>query len=612
MPITWKNVAGDTGFNAAAYLMRGASQNINQSTDALAGIVGDQQQQQKQNFAAEGDYNTNRAKDIFAKYLTPEALAAAQADGSLTQQLSALGPNIDQDLIRTGADERKGALQEDYIKQHAFQQTKFQDAAKPVMDELQGYVQAGNFKAYEAALADPAKRQVMADAGLLDDIAKDRNIEVDRIDAKAWQNELRGNTRTGWANAQIDRTRSLDEENKARAAAKILDGAMALTGEARDAYLADPSNAAILSDGTKLGFAIQNDRTMDAQEEVTLRAKRERDNTDAANILINQSRVAQLTAATQAKEQAETLFEKFPVKDGNFDFNAMTPEQKAELAPILESRTQAVNERLDIDRQVAEFLMRPGATPEQGTALKTALELNHAEKYGTDPLAEAKTAQQLQTLALENPGITTNPYIVERGATAKDYSAVLETARKTPELQSFFDYGDGLAVTSKFVAEAETGIPMPQPGNENFKLVLTPVQVGQVLGSLSDNAWVSRDKSVLNSRVKQFATEFGWIDQQIAATQYTAEETKIKLEAMKKPNDGLAEQDKQNLQLLRDSTKTPKKTPEELEAERLAAFRKVVAEGRSPNATPAQRKAYEEQEAQRKARNQELLKRLQQ
>lgn len=132
-PITWQNVQSRDN-NGAAALLEGARRSINDGMSAFKGEIDNAEAIIGQNYATQGKNNTQSYLDALSQYRTVGDLEGGR--GQLDTLAASLGPNIDKNVLRTGFDERLGALRTDAAQDYAYKQTELDQQANPLLEQI--------------------------------------------------------------------------------------------------------------------------------------------------------------------------------------------------------------------------------------------------------------------------------------------------------------------------------------------------------------------------------------------------------------------------------------------------------------------------------------------
>ena len=140
-PITWRNVA--TGGGNAAGLLAAGQQQVQQGFETLRGLFKDNTAEDRQNFAATRDFNTQAYLDKVAA-TDLAALASPVVQQQLAADRAAYGVGIDQAATRNAIQARLADAQKAAVQQGQYDD--FQQARKErvITDQLYGMAAAGD------------------------------------------------------------------------------------------------------------------------------------------------------------------------------------------------------------------------------------------------------------------------------------------------------------------------------------------------------------------------------------------------------------------------------------------------------------------------------------
>lgn len=462
MPITWRNV-GDRGYGDAALLMRGASNNFNKGFDILNGLVDQQQNVQEGNFVVQRDNNTNAAKDLLASYLTPEALKAAQDSGELQSRLAALGPNIDRSVVRTGAADRLGALQTEFLKNEEFGDKQAMVKAQPVIDQYNTLLLTDPAAA-NAYLNDPANRALVEAAHMNDDLAK--------------------------------------------------------TADARGQELLDRSREAQAHGWQSMQH--QWKQTDHARQEQEYLAGKSLEKTLLEHLTTGREQAA--ATSTASKQELQDLGLPQNQETGDVAIEQLTPEERSKYEGWLQKQVAGPNQAANFRDQItAAVRNNPNASLAQIDTFKKLLAEDYAARNSIDPI----TAQQLaaedgrQAAALH---MDTNPHYVERKATLADYNAVIDAKMKSSEgfNRAMLDSTMGPAMQDKIQEITQQGIELPDAPGQYVKI--TPNQLSSLLNTVQDADWLGNGgDTTLQDVLAEFVQNPGFIQNAKDYVKYDAE-----------------------------------------------------------------------------------------
>lgn len=156
MPITWKNVNGNTGHRDAAAILDGAGRSLNKGLDSLGGILNEAQTIQEDNYQNERSNNTQAYLDKLASFGDVGELQAAQSDGSLDTFLAGLGNNIDKNQVRGAADTRLNALRSAESTTREYELSKLRADNAPLLEQIEAANARGNTQLRDSLIASNA------------------------------------------------------------------------------------------------------------------------------------------------------------------------------------------------------------------------------------------------------------------------------------------------------------------------------------------------------------------------------------------------------------------------------------------------------------------------
>jgi hypothetical protein len=181
MPITWRSVKSSSPeYGAAALLGRNASDSFNRGFEAIQGVVADRQKLMGDNYKVQGTNNNNTLLDALAGK-TPDEIQAFKDSGGWDALVNKVGPNVDPTVRRDALGNALTKSRESEIASYQFGETQAQQDAKPYIDEYQAALYAGDSNAVAAIRNDPTKWGAIMAAGQGDDLAREKNLEADRL-----------------------------------------------------------------------------------------------------------------------------------------------------------------------------------------------------------------------------------------------------------------------------------------------------------------------------------------------------------------------------------------------------------------------------------------------
>lgn len=142
-PITWRNVGGGGGGNAASFLNMGQQQ-IQQGLATLSGLVKDTAKADDAAFAAERDNNTNKYLDAVQAAGGLEALQNPEIRAQLEAQRAGYGGAIDHAATRNAIDAQVTALQRAASVGNAYQDQQAERGQRGVVDQLYQLAASGD------------------------------------------------------------------------------------------------------------------------------------------------------------------------------------------------------------------------------------------------------------------------------------------------------------------------------------------------------------------------------------------------------------------------------------------------------------------------------------
>lgn len=200
-PITWRNVQGRAD-TAAAQLLAGAGRSINTAVDQFGSALDAREEQLTTVAEQERDNNTDAFLNRLRTYDNVDDLQAARGDIDTFAQT--LGDNVDQDVLRTGFDERLASLRGAETSERSFEQDRARAEANPLAEQYRALKLADDDEGAAKLLEDNA--DLFSRAGLTSTLAsfgdsRDRT-ELERI--RADENQAR-------ADAEREEAKSFDQ-----------------------------------------------------------------------------------------------------------------------------------------------------------------------------------------------------------------------------------------------------------------------------------------------------------------------------------------------------------------------------------------------------------------
>ena len=128
MAITWRNIEGGNQM-VSMMGMRDAQRSMTDSFQGLQDVLKQYQGQEKANWDAGKEQNTQAFLDRLSQVKTPEEMAALQASGELDRLKAGFGARIDRSAVRNALDTRG-----DFLRQQATNQMTYDNTAQDHKD----------------------------------------------------------------------------------------------------------------------------------------------------------------------------------------------------------------------------------------------------------------------------------------------------------------------------------------------------------------------------------------------------------------------------------------------------------------------------------------------
>jgi len=128
MAITWRNIEGGNQM-VSMMGMRDAQRSMTDGFQGLQDVLKQYQGQEKANWDAGKEQNTQAALDRLSQVRTPEEMEALQASGQLRQELTQYGAQIDRSAVRNALDTRG-----DFLRQQATNRMTYDNTAQDHRD----------------------------------------------------------------------------------------------------------------------------------------------------------------------------------------------------------------------------------------------------------------------------------------------------------------------------------------------------------------------------------------------------------------------------------------------------------------------------------------------
>jgi len=250
MPITWRNVNGDTTRDAAG-ILEVARRAFNDGFGNFQDIVNSRNEVNQQNWDTQKEVNTDQFLDRLAQFKTPEELAAAQQSGQLQALKAQFGGQIDRDAVRDAEAQQADVLMRRIAAQNQYADDKTNRDARPLVDQFNSLIADNKL--------DEARKFLQSNVLGTDESAFS-NLILDRNDKQFSQSMERSRLALQQAQeqrSQIDWNDKWSEINQRRAAVDLGDQAMANTTDfasARTAYLASAKEKGLRDDVVNAGL----------------------------------------------------------------------------------------------------------------------------------------------------------------------------------------------------------------------------------------------------------------------------------------------------------------------------------------------------------------------
>lgn len=172
--ITWKNIGsgGGSGAGAATNLFEVAKGNTDAAFANFNKVLSNQQRTDQDNWDTTKDNNTAAFKDMLAGAKSVEELAALEASGQL--DASQYGSQIDRDVVRNGADQRKDYLRDAFIKQEEFANVERIAKDAPYLDKIKAQISGADFNNPEVV----AQSQALIQEAIANGMSEKTGIEL--------------------------------------------------------------------------------------------------------------------------------------------------------------------------------------------------------------------------------------------------------------------------------------------------------------------------------------------------------------------------------------------------------------------------------------------------
>lgn len=135
MAITWRNIDAPS-VGGAASLFQQAGQSLNNGFQGLQDVLKQYQGQEKANWDAGKEQNTQAFLDRLSQVRTPEEMAALQASGELDRLKAGFGAQIDRTAVRNALDTRGDFLRQQATNKMTYDNQAQDNADAPIRDRF--------------------------------------------------------------------------------------------------------------------------------------------------------------------------------------------------------------------------------------------------------------------------------------------------------------------------------------------------------------------------------------------------------------------------------------------------------------------------------------------
>lgn len=135
MAITWRNIDAPS-VGGAASLFQQAGQSLNNGFQGLQDVLKQYQGQEKANWDAGKEQNTQAFLDRLSQVRTPEEMAALQASGQLDRERAQFGSHIDRSAVRNALDTRGDFLRQQATNKMTYDNLAQDNADAPIRDRF--------------------------------------------------------------------------------------------------------------------------------------------------------------------------------------------------------------------------------------------------------------------------------------------------------------------------------------------------------------------------------------------------------------------------------------------------------------------------------------------
>lgn len=225
--ITWRNVSGGPDYRGAAYLMRGAQDNLQGGLDGLSNILQDRLKLQDENRANTLANNEAQIRRMITGAGSTDELNQLQQQGTLEQAVAQFGPHgvsrdFDPNALFQG---QQDLVRGREVADQQFQQAEAERVANPIFQEYQALLIRDPEAAAE--FLTPEREDALKKAMLFDNAAESQDSRQQTLADRAY-------TETERAERQKERNLAAAQRQSLETAARIQEEEMARGGEPRD------------------------------------------------------------------------------------------------------------------------------------------------------------------------------------------------------------------------------------------------------------------------------------------------------------------------------------------------------------------------------------------
>lgn len=350
MAITWRNIdAPHVG--GAASLFQQAGQSLNNGFQGLQDVLKQYQGQEKANWDAAKEQNTQAFLDRLSQAKTPEEMAALQASGELDRLKAGFGAQVDRTAVRNALDTRGDFLRQQATNKMTYDNQAQDNADAPIRDRFLA-------EARQIDVSDPSKVEA----------------QLNMLEARLAESGMSARGQAATAQGLVDIRKSLFGDYKT-----TQDMA---NDKTRLGLEATRTNTQVAEAGQRMKFARTNqDYVLQEREASALASRALHDASDLANARDNYLKLSQHLPAELRDKGLGQLAQLYTKATG------ITPEQdaaiQAELAPYnadIEVAQEYVNSK-------PVFAQAEQDKVTEGTAISEAVKRTPGdEKYTADTI----------------------------------------------------------------------------------------------------------------------------------------------------------------------------------------------------------------------------------